>query len=92
MTCRLTCARAAAAGEALELPGPYLDLASSGRRDDFRWFARSQGVAAEDVERLWHRVLEHVRAAQASSHAASRGDAAISGVPPRYDSPPARSA
>ena len=90
MTCRVTCARAAAAGEVLELAGPYLDLAGSGRQEDFRWFARSQGVAAEDVERLWQRVLEHV--AQRLRHATRDEGSATSGAPSRYDSPPARSA
>lgn len=29
------------------------DLATAGRRDDFRWFARSQGVPDERLDELW---------------------------------------
>jgi hypothetical protein len=29
------------------------DLAAAGRRDDFRWFARSQGVPDERLDELW---------------------------------------
>lgn len=64
MTCRVAC------GSAVNLLDLYLDLASSGRRDDFRWFARSQGVAAEDIERLWQRALEAILARRDLSHAA----------------------
>ena len=29
------------------------DLAAAGRRDDFRWFVRSQGVPNERLDELW---------------------------------------
>jgi hypothetical protein len=29
------------------------DLAAADRRDDFRWFARSQGVPDERLDELW---------------------------------------
>lgn len=35
----------------------YVDLAREGRKDEFRWFARSQGVPDERVEALWRSVL-----------------------------------
>lgn len=31
----------------------YGELARAGRREDFRWFALSQGVAREMVDELW---------------------------------------
>jgi hypothetical protein len=47
----------AAAIEALARSGPYLELARTGRRDDFAWLAQSQGVPADKIDELWRAVL-----------------------------------
>jgi hypothetical protein len=40
----------------------YLELARAGRREDFRWFALSQGVGLERVDKLWQETREIVGA------------------------------
>lgn len=58
MSCRWTCG--AAAGEdprATDSAVIYLELARERRREDFAWFAMSQGVPPETVEALWQGVL-----------------------------------
>jgi hypothetical protein len=50
----------------------YLELARAGRRDDFRWFALSQGVAVEMVEDLWRDTRAVVGAAGRAPEAAAR--------------------
>lgn len=51
--------RAASGGLRLDVveTGPlaevYVDLVRADRRDDFRWLARSQGLAASRAEELW---------------------------------------
>ena len=42
--------------EALTTSAPYLELAKSGRRDDFTWLAQSQGVPVDKIEELWQAV------------------------------------
>ncbi len=44
--------------EALRTSVPYLDLARAGRREDFAWLARSQGVDADVIEPLWRQLRE----------------------------------
>ncbi len=56
MTCRWTLNLRGLADAWLDAPGAlalYLELARQGREDDFRWFARSQGVPEDRLEPLW---------------------------------------
>ena len=32
---------------------PLLELARSGREEDFRWLARSRGMPGERIDKLW---------------------------------------
>jgi hypothetical protein len=60
MTCRWTLnlgGRAEAAANAVDGLALYLELAREGREDEFRWFARSQGVPEERVDGLWRAIL-----------------------------------
>lgn len=47
-------AESAGAGDVI---AAYLDLARTGRKEEFRWLALSQGVPPADVEELWQRTL-----------------------------------
>lgn len=57
MSCRWTLRAGLGDTDAcLDAPGAsavYADLARAGRKDDFHWFARSQGVPEERLEGLW---------------------------------------
>ena len=61
MSCRW--ARASHASGASGVPAEtdaaavYRELARSRREEEFRWFARSQGVAQENVDRMWTAAL-----------------------------------
>jgi hypothetical protein len=67
MTCRWTCGRSArlvAPSDAVptgsDTATVYRELARMRRKDDFVWFARSQGVPAERLETLWQAALARV--------------------------------
>lgn len=36
--------------------GPWVELLKAGRRDDFRWLARSRGISDALVDELWERL------------------------------------
>jgi hypothetical protein len=57
----------ATAIEALARSGPYLELARTGRRDDFAWLAQSQGVPADKIEELWRAVRATIAPAPGSA-------------------------
>ncbi len=71
MSCRWT--RTSAAGDTdhhldgSDAAAIYRELARGWRWEEFRWFARSQGVPYENIERMWS-------AAVAASHADAAGD------------------
>ena len=67
MTCRWTCDRSTVRRDQRELSlrgsetgVVYLDLAAAGRKEDFVWFARSQGVSPDRIEALWEAALARV--------------------------------
>lgn len=53
--------------EAVTTSAPYLELATSGRRDDFTWLAQSQGVPADTIEALWQAARAMIRPAPGSA-------------------------
>jgi hypothetical protein len=55
MSCRLSVSPPRRVAELVraEVADLYRDLVRAGRRDDFRWLARSQGVPAERIDELW---------------------------------------
>lgn len=64
MSCRWTCTSPPRALSSVEVDtrdsgivAIYVDLAKSRRLDDFYWFARSQGVPPEKIDKLWHGIL-----------------------------------
>lgn len=61
MSCRWTCGGVPAPGEVAGIvrgaaAATYLELARARREEDFRWFARSQGMTGETIEALWRRL------------------------------------
>lgn len=70
MSCRWRCATASRAVGAADVdPGgsdtvaTYLDLARAGRKDDFQWFGRSQGLPDDKIEELWRVIVARLAAA-----------------------------
>ncbi len=53
MTCRVACGTPMPEA----LASVYRELAESGRWDEFRWLARSQGVAVDRIAELWEAML-----------------------------------
>jgi hypothetical protein len=54
MSCRAACARPLSdLAEAGLLAEVYVELVRTGRQEDFRWLARSQGLAASRTDELW---------------------------------------
>lgn len=45
-----------------ETAATYMELARQRREDDFRWFARSQGMTPEMVDALWRELCSRMRA------------------------------
>ena len=45
------------------LASVYRELVEAGRWDEFRWLARSQGGAAENIAELWEGLLARTRRA-----------------------------
>jgi hypothetical protein len=57
MTCRVACGPQVPAA----LATVYRELAEAGRWSEFRWLARSQGVAVERIDELWNAMLARSR-------------------------------
>lgn len=66
----------------------YLDLARTGRRDDFRWLALSHGMPPAEVEGFWRRTVARLdpRPSAAGRDVPTPGPAVPGSGPP---SPPA---
>jgi len=67
MSCRWGCATPAAEPTEAEADLPqtlavYVELIRARRREDFRWFARSQGVPADRIDALWEGLSARTRA------------------------------
>ena len=66
MTCRylrgVPAVTAPGEGPAADAVATLLELALARRRDDFDWFAQSQGVPSERLEALWRGLLARLGA------------------------------
>jgi hypothetical protein len=82
MTCRWRCSRPAGpltepdtSATGSDAGVVYRELARAKRKEDFFWFARSEGVAVDRLESLWQAALARAELDRAAMTAVARTNA-----------------
>ena len=60
MSCRTACRPTVDAEQDTALAEVYVELFRAGRREEFRWLARSRGLSGTRVDELWQELTRRL--------------------------------